>query len=210
MKKTNIVIWGIILISFVIGIYFYQQMPVQIASHWNEKGEVDGYMSKFWGVFLMPIISVIMYLMFLMIPKIDPLKANVEKFRKYFDSFIIILMLFLLYVYILTVFWNLGLRFNMMLFMLPAMSILFYYCGILVERAKRNWFIGIRTPWTLSNDKNWEKTHKLGGKLFKIAAVISLSGIIFPSYAILIFIVAIGLAGLYPMIYSYLEYRKNL
>jgi uncharacterized membrane protein len=210
MRKSNLIILGIILVSFIIGGYFYQQMPAQIASHWNEGGEVNGYMPKFWGVFLMPIISVILFLMFLIIPKIDPLKENLKKFRKYFDGFIIILMLFFLYIYILTIFWNLGSRFNMTLFMLPAMSILFYYCGILIENSKQNWFIGIRTPWTLSSEKIWEKTHKLGGKLFKAAAVISLLGIIIPDYAFLIFIVIISFAGLYPVIYSYLEYKKTL
>jgi len=57
--------------------------------------------------------------------------------------------------------------------MVPALGILFYYCGILIENAKRNWFIGIRTPWTLSNEKVWERTHKIGGKLFKIAGLIA-------------------------------------
>ncbi len=209
MKKSNLIVIGIILLSFVVGVYFYGQMPAQIASHWNERGEVNGYMSKFWGLFLMPIISIGIFLMFLLIPKIDPLKKNIDKFRKYFDGFIILLMLFLFYVYLLTIFWNLGSRFNMTLFMLPALSILFYYCGILIEKSKQNWFIGIRTPWTLNNERNWDKTHKLGGKLFKVAAIISLIGIVFPNYAFLFFIIPICIAGIYPIIYSYIEYKKD-
>ena len=81
MKKSNIIILIIILISFSIGIYFHSKMPAEMASHWNIKGEVDGYISKFWGLFLMPIISIGMFLLFLFIPKIDPLKSNIEKFR---------------------------------------------------------------------------------------------------------------------------------
>ena len=76
MKKIHIVILVIILLSFGIATYFYPQMPDQMASHWNMAGEVDDYMSKRWGLYLMPSITVLMYLMFLVIPKIDPLKKN--------------------------------------------------------------------------------------------------------------------------------------
>jgi len=85
----------LILISFGLGAYFFPQMPDKMASHWNIKGEADGYMSKFWGLFLMPIISLGLFLPFLLISKIDPLKANIEKFREYFDGFIVLIMVFL-------------------------------------------------------------------------------------------------------------------
>ena len=75
----------IILAFFIIAIYLYPQMPDEMASHWNFRGEVDDYLPKFWGLFLMPLIALGLLLLFLLIPKIDPLKANIEKFRKYFD-----------------------------------------------------------------------------------------------------------------------------
>ena len=96
MKRTTVLIIIIIFISFVAGLYLYPQVPDQMPSHWNTQGEVDGYMSKFWGLFLMPIISVAVLTMFLIIPKIDPLKANIQKFRKQFDSFIALSILFFL------------------------------------------------------------------------------------------------------------------
>jgi len=208
MKKSNVAILGIILLSFAIGIYFFPLLPDQLASHWNKKGEVDGYMGKFWGVFLMPIISVVLYLMFLIMPRIDPLKENVQKFRKYFDGFIIGIMLFLLYIYVLTIAWNYGWRFNLVQYMSPALGVLFYLCGVLTKHSKPNWFIGIRTPWTLMNEKVWEKTHHLGGKLFKVAGVISIFGAVFPGYAFWLILIPALIAGIYPVIYSYLEYKK--
>jgi len=184
MRKSSVIILLIILASFIAAIYLYPQMPDEMASHWNFKGEVDDYLPKFWGLFLMPIISLGLFLLFLLIPKIDPLKANIEKFRKYFDGFIVLIIVFLFYIYFLSIAWNLGKRFDMGQMMVPALGILFYYCGILVENAKRNWFIGIRTPWTLSNEKVWERTHKIGGKLFKISGVIAFLGIVLPKYAV--------------------------
>jgi len=208
MKKTTLAIFLIILLSFAVGVYFYRQMPDKMVSHWNARGEADGHMPKFWGLFLMPIISVVMALLFFTFPKIDPLKENVKKFRKYFDAFILLILLFLFYLYLLTIFWNRGMRFNFIFALVPSFAILFYYLGVLVEHAERNWFIGIRTPWTLSNDEVWQKTHKIGGKLFKVAGIIALLGIIFPNYAFFFVIFPVIVVSIYTAIYSYFEYRK--
>ena len=185
-------------------------MPEKIASHWNVQGQVDGYMSKFWGLFLMPLISAGLFLLFIAIPKIDPLKTNIEKFRKYYDGFITLVIIFLFYLYLLTIFWNMGIRFDIIQLLAPAFGILFYYCGILTENAKRNWFIGIRTPWTLSNDAVWDKTHKIGGKLFKISGIVVLFGIFFRNYALFFILVPVILVAIYTIIYSYVEYQKEL
>ena len=209
-KKINIILVSLVLFSFGIGIYFYPQMPEKMASHWNFKGEVDGCLSKFWGLFLMPIILIGVVLLYLIVPKLDPLKENIEKFRKYFDGFIVLLLLFLFYLYVLTIFWNLGLKFDIGQAIIPALAILFYYCGILLEKAKRNWFIGIRTPWTLSNDMVWEKTHKIGGKLFKIAGIVAILGIFFQKYILFFIFVPIILVVVYTTIYSYTEYQKEI
>jgi len=209
MKKTNIAALVIIIVSFVIGIYLYSQMPERMASHWNSAGNVDGYMSKFWGVFLMPIISVGMLLLFLVIPKIDPLKKNIKKFVKYYDWFILLMIAFFFYIYMLTIYWNLGNVFDMGRMIIPAIGILFIYIGVLVENAKRNWFIGIRTPWTLSSDKVWKKTHKIGGKLFKIAGVIALFGIVIPEYSMWLVLIPALFVAIFTLVYSYVLYQKE-
>jgi len=208
MRRSEITIIGIILLSFIVAIYFYPQMPEKMASHWNSEGQVNGYMSKFWGLFLMPLISVGLLLLFMIIPKIDPLRSNIQQFRKYFDGFIILVMAFLFYIYLLTIFWNLGYRFRIIVLLSPAFAVLFYYSGILIENARRNWFIGIRTPWTLSSEKVWDKTHKIGGKLFKIAGIIALAAIFFQSYAIFFIVFPIFIIAIYTVVYSYFEYQK--
>jgi uncharacterized membrane protein len=209
MRKANLAILGIILVSFAIGIYLYPQMPDPMPSHWNAAGEADGYMPKFWGLFLMPLISLALFGLFLLIPRIDPMKANIQKFRKYFDRFIALIMGFFLYIYLLTILWAFGFTFNFIYAMVPAFSALFYYAGVLTENAKQNWFIGIRTPWTLSSEKVWDKTHRLGGKLFKVAALIGLVGLLFPDYAIWFVIIPIILVAAYTIVYSYVEFQKE-
>lgn len=208
MKKSIIAVFAIILLSFIIAIYLYPQMPDKMASHWNAQGQVDGYMPKFWGLFLMPFLSIALFLLFILIPKIDPLKQNIQKFRKYYDWFVVLFMAFLFYLYLLTVFWNLNFKFSMIQMLAPAFGILFYYIGVLTENAKRNWFIGIRTPWTLSNNIVWAKTHKIGGKLFKITGIVAFFGVFFQRYAFLLVVVPVIIVAVYTIVYSYFEYKK--
>ncbi|MEJ2568691.1 MAG: DUF1648 domain-containing protein, partial [candidate division WOR-3 bacterium] len=88
-KKFNMIILALLFLSFAITLYFYPQIPDKMATHWNAKGEVNGYMQKFWGTFLIPLILTGMVLLFVLIPIIDPLKENIKKFRKYYNWFIV-------------------------------------------------------------------------------------------------------------------------
>jgi len=206
---TYLIIFIIILISFIVGIFLMPHLPDQMASHWNSQGQVDDYMSKRLGVFLMPLVSVALFLLFIIIPKIDPLKKNIEKFRKHFNRFILLIFLYLFYIHTLTILWNLDYRFNMTNMILPAIGLLFLYIGILLKHAKRNWFIGIRTPWTLSDDKVWDKTHQLGSKLYIASGIIAILSIFIQKYAIwLILVPAIGVA-IFLIVYSYIKYNKK-
>jgi uncharacterized membrane protein len=209
-KSIHILILALILASFLLGVYLYPMMPERMASHWDATGSVNGYMPKLLGLFFMPVISTVLFLAFLVIPRIDPLKENIAKFRAYFDLFILLLFGFLFYIYLLTIFWNIGYRFNIIQLMAPAIGLLIFYAGVLTENAKQNWFIGVRTPWTLSSELVWNKTNRLAGKLFKAAGILAMLGAAFPEHAILFILVPVILAGVYPLIYSYQEYRREI
>jgi uncharacterized membrane protein len=209
-KSIRILILCLILASFLLGAYLYPQMPERMASHWDANGSVNGYVPTLWGLFLMPVISIILFLAFLVIPRIDPLKENIAKFRSYFDLFILMLFGFLFYLYLLTILWNLGYKFNIIQLMAPAFGLLIYCAGVLTENAKQNWFIGVRTPWTLSSVRVWNKTNRLAGKLFKAAGVLAMLGAAFPKQAIFFILVPVILAGIYPIVYSYREYQREM
>ncbi|MDM7920485.1 MAG: SdpI family protein [Methanosarcina sp.] len=210
MRKVTAAITGLVLVSFILSIYFYPQVPEQMATHWNSQGEVDGYMSKLWGLFFMPLVITGLVIMFLAIPKIDPRKENIAKFRKYYDGFIVILVLFMVAVHLQTVLWNIGIRINPNAMLPLGIGLLFYYMGILTENAERNWFIGIRTPWTLSSEKVWKRTNRLGGKLFRIAGIAAVFGAFFPEFAIYFILVPVIAVAGFSVIYSYIEYQKEI
>lgn len=197
----------LVVLAFFESMYYYPKFPAQVATHWGSNGEVNGYMGKFWGLFLVPVITLVLYLFFMLLPRLDP-KKNIPQFKKHFDNFILIFVLFMVYIHTLTIYWNLGHVFDMTIAIIPAMALLFFFLGTLLSNAKPNWFIGIRTPWTLSNDVVWEKTHQLGATLYKVAAIVALFGIIWQKYAIFILIIPIIVVSFYLVAYSYFEYKK--
>lgn len=203
---------AIVLIAtfLVVGLTVWNVMPDQMASHWNAADQVDDTMPKFWGVFLMPMIAAGMFVLFLLLPQIDPLKANIAKFREAFNLFILLVLLFFGYVWVLSLIWNLGYTgFKMSSAMLPAMGLLFMYVGYMMRKAKRNFFIGIRTPWTLSSDTVWDKTHRLGSILFVISGALALIGPLFGTNAIWFVMVPLLGSAMFLVVYSYVEYQRE-
>ena len=136
MRKTIFTVIGLIFLSLILSTYFYSHMPEQMATHWNSQGEVNGYMSKLYGLFLMPLIVTCIAVMFLIIPQIDPLKENIKKFSNYYDRFIIILILFLLVVQVHLLLWNVGIQIKSNVLFPIGFGLLFYYGGILIEMQK--------------------------------------------------------------------------
>lgn len=209
MKKAYIAAALLAIVSAGIALYIYPSMPERYAMHWNVKGEADGYSEKTLGLFMFPVMITVMMLVYMLLPRIDPLRKNIEAFRRYYDSAILFVIAFMFYIQSLTVLWNSGNNFNMSLAIIPGFAMFFYYIGSMLKHSKRNWFLGIRTPWTLSSDRVWEKTHELGSKLFKAAAVISLLGIFLRDYSFLFMTVPVIAFSVYLAVYSYIEYKKD-
>ncbi len=123
--------------------------------------------------------------------------------------FLIVFLLFMSAINLQTLLWNLGTKISPLIFFPVGFAFLAYSIGIMVEHAQQNFFIGIRTPWTLASESVWDKTHRIAGKFYKIAAVLSLIGEFFQKYAILFVIVPIIAASIYVMIFSYFEFKKE-
>ena len=210
-RTTTIVVLLLLIVATAAGLLLWNRLPDQMASHWDINDRVNGYMPKVWGVFLMPLISLGMFALFLAVPAIDPLKANIAKFRETFNLFIVLIVTFMLYIYGLTLAWSLGYtNFKMSTSMLPAMGLLFIFLGFMLRKAKRNFFIGIRTPWTLSSDTVWDKTHQLGAILFMASGVLAFLGGIFGGMTAfwLLFVPLIG-STVFLLIYSYVLYQRE-
>lgn len=209
MKLIRLAIIAGLILTCLITIAVYPTLPDRVVSHWNAAGQADGYMSKFWGLGLIPIIMTACVALFAVIPRIDPLKKNYEKFRNYYDGFILLFVFFLLAIQVQIILWSSGSHISPNLTLPLLTGILFIYLGFLIEHAEQNWFVGIRTPWTLSSKTVWKKTHELGGKLFKIAGIISFAGVLFQNLAIWFVLVPVLAVALYTIVYSYVEFQKE-
>lgn len=207
-KRIMAAVWILVLLAFLISAFAYPRVPERVASHWNARGEVNDTMGRFWGVFFLPLMLAGLVLLLMFVPSIDPLKANIAQFRRYYDLFILVFALFMLLIHLQVILWNLGIKISPNLVLPIGIGLLFFYLGTMMRQVKRNFFIGIRTPWTLSSDVVWEKTHQLGGRLFQAAGVIALVGAFLPSYAWLFILAPALLVSLVATAYSYVLYRK--
>ena len=209
-KLTTTLSIIIILVAVIAGMLVYNQMPDQMASHWGPDDQVNDYMGKFWGVFMTPLLAFGMLVLFLIVPRLDPLKENIAEFRNVFNLFILMIMLFFVYIWALTIFWNLGFTsFKMSVAILPAMGLLFFFIGYMLRKAKRNWFIGIRTPWTLSSDTVWDEIHRLGAILFMASGVLAMLGGFFGEYAVWFILIPTLGTSIFLIVYSYILYQRE-
>ena len=199
-----------LIITFILTIAIYPAAPDRVVSHWNAAGQADGYMSKLWGLFLIPLIMTGLVALLAILPRIDPHKMNYEKFRDYYEGFILLFVLFLLAIQVQIILWSTGYQISPNLTFPLLIGMLLIYIGFLLGHAEQNWFVGIRTPWTLSSKTVWKKTHELGGKLFKIAGVISCAGIVAGAYALWFILVPVLAVTVYTVVYSYIEFQKEV
>ena len=208
MKKIIVVCLGFIALMFVMSIYAYPNLPETIASHWNVHGQADGYMPKVWGIFLLPLVSIGLLGLLIGLPRIDPLRANLIAFQGYYYGFIVLMMGFFTYLQGIILIWNLGIVFPFTQLIVLPIAVLFVYIGVLLKHTKQNWFAGIRTPWTLSNEHVWARTNRLGSQLFILAGIICGISILVPDMAIYFILGSVLPASIFPIIYSYMIYRK--
>lgn len=198
----------LVLSTIVLAYYFYQILPDQIITHWNAQGVADDWGSKTTHVILIPAITIGMYLLFKLLPKIDPKKLNYSQFSTAYKGLQVLLIAFFTGMFIITSLVNLSYNIPIGTVVSAIIGVLFIIIGIFMPKFKPNWFVGIKTPWTLSSEIVWKKTHKFGGYTFALAGVLFLLITFLPDY---LYPYMFGLAILLALsstIYSYFVYRN--
>ena len=208
--KKELPLIGIVLLPFLYLAYVWNQLPAQVPLHYNIKGEVDRYGDKSELILIPIMTSLLIYVIFSVVPYIDPKKQIQKLGKKYhtlkrvITTFMSILALFIIYNAKNQSFANPN-------YILMLCGILFIIFGNYFKTLKTNYFIGIRTPWTLENENIWKETHKLGGKIWFIGGfIIILSSLTYNEQTnFIIFMITIAIMVLVPVIYSYLLFRKQ-
>ena len=195
----------LILVSLLVAFIVLPYLPEEIPVHWDIHGNPNRYAPRAFALFFLPGLSLFLFLFLWWLPDIDPLKRNINEFRQYYEWFILSFVIFLLFVYALTLMEAFG--FSVIKLIIVAIAFLLFGVAVLISHSKRSWFIGIRTPWTMSSDRVWEKTNSLGSRLFKVMAVAFLIAFFLPAIVFLILLIFIVAVSVFLVFYSYWLFR---
>ena len=208
--KTEAIPIILIVISFFLSIYFYLNFPDQIATHWDFEGKVNGYSHKFLGSFLFPLLITFMYAIFVVLPFCDPKKENYKKFEKKYHQFKTVFTGMLFFLFIIMGLFNLGYPISVGKIVPMTVGILILFIGNSMKSLKRNWFFGIRTPWTMSSDVVWDRTHRFGGYLFILFGLVLFAVPFLGSFpGFITFTLGILVTVFGTILYSYIVYKKT-
>ena len=213
--KKNVGIFLIVFLGFLPGIFFWSELPSLVPIHWGLSGDINGTTARLQAVILVPLINAALFCFLLFLPKMDPKRENYAKFKTTYELFRWIIHLFLTLLQVFVI-WNAVLIFrgdhplNVATFLPPFIGLLFVILGNYTTRVRPNYFVGIRTPWTLADEHVWEQTNRFGGKVFVIVGIIGILSLLFPAAIRFYFFVIPLLIGIVAIVvYSYVVFRNK-
>ena len=200
----------LVVAAVAVSIFYYSKLPDQMATHWDASGQPNGYSNRFLGAWLLPLIMAVVWLILRAIPHIDPRRANYEKFSGMYDALVILILGFLLVMHVVVLMAATGAPIKMERVAMPVVGVFIAIMGLLIPKAHPNWFVGIRTPWTLTSDLSWERTHRIGGPLFVVLGLLMVATtFIMPEVAIWVLVVAAVGIVLFLFAYSYQVWKED-
>lgn len=205
--KKEWLILAILLAPVLYLLSVWNQLPESLPVRWNVSGEASGYGPPY----LLPLINMGLYLLLIIIPKIDPRKENYSLFTSTFYKLRLIIVLFISTISSLTITKGLGFHFNLVWLVLVVTILLLTTIGNYMTTLRPNWFVGIRLPWTLESDRVWRKTHFLGGKLWFWFGIALLCASFFLPIALMtkLMLGSVLIMVIVPIAYSYFLYHQE-
>jgi uncharacterized membrane protein len=190
----------------------YPAIPDRMPTHWNAVGDVDGYMRKpiaVLSVIALPLGGYATHVIFKLLPRISPAGFEMDRFKDVTDIITLALTLMLAGVAAVVLLSASGSNVSVITVITLLVGGLFIIVGNYLGKVRRNFFIGIRTPWTLASDEVWARTHRVGGWLFVMAGVVIMSSAgSHPTLLPIVLLVPICSAAVLSVAYSYFVYRK--
>jgi len=185
--------------------------PQRVPIHWDISGRPDEYASKLPGLFLLPAVALGIYLLMVLLPNIDPGRANYRQFTTPYYIIRLVILLMMGVVHAIVLLWALGLEVNMVRVLAIALGLAMALLGNLMGKIRPNWFVGVRTPWTLASKRSWVRTHRMAGlTMTPLGLLIALAGVIAPyGWLVLGAILLLVADVIWLTLYSYLVWRSD-
>jgi uncharacterized membrane protein len=190
--------------------YVFNDLPDQIPTHFNIEGEPDDWTSRAFAAFMMPVFAALMTLLFHLFPRISPRRQNLDRFNETYWLIANVVVFFMCALHVLVLGRALGWPVDITSATLLGVGIMFMILGNVLPRTRSNWWMGIRTPWTMESESVWRATHRLAGRTFMIGGAITVVASLLPVHLRpWVAMGALGIAGFIPVIYSYLYWRRE-
>ena len=184
-------------------------LPERIPTHWNARGEVDGYSDRLFGAFLVPAVAFAVWALLPLLRKLDPRRENYERFDETFMVIVNSIVLFMGAMHAIILSAALGWRVDMTRVMLPLIGLLFVVLGNFMPRLRSNWWMGVRTPWTLESERVWRETHRLAGWTFVAGGLVGAMSALLPEpLRFPVGFAGLVLGGICPVLWSYVLWRR--
>jgi uncharacterized membrane protein len=200
----------LIVAAVTISIVAYPRMPDRVPIHWTWRGEIDAYGPKLTNTILLPAALLTLWALLRFLPRIDPLRENYAKFQETYDLVVNCALTVIALVHVAVVAATLGWPVSVTRLLTAGLGLTLVVIGNVLPRARRNWWFGIRTPWTLSNERVWERTQRVAGYLLFGVGVVGMVVAFIPVSGAeqTIPILAVG-AGVVSVVYSYYAWRQE-
>lgn len=209
MKTRTMLLCGVLLVAAMLAysLWLYPSLPERIPTHWNWKGEVDGWSGRSFGSFFLPGMSAGLLLLLLALPWLSPKGFQVEPFRSTYNLIVVLILALMAYIHVVALQAALHPRMDVSRALIGGIFLLFGGIGLLLNRVKRNFWVGVRTPWTLANETVWDKTHRLSARLYFATGMLGAVAIwvgMSPAVCFVLFMVIV----LVPVVYSLVLYKR--
>lgn len=196
--------------AWLFSIAVFSRLPERMAVHWNIAGEPNRYGSRIEGAFLLPVLMLALYVIMQWYPSRDPRAANITKFRGAYDTAVAVMIAFFCGVHVLVLGQALGWRVDITTVALVGIGTMLVIVGNLLPLVRSNFIFGIRTPWTLSSDQVWTRSHRVGGYAVVAAGLIVIaSAFLARPTGIVIALTSALVAGMIPVVYSYVLWSRE-
>lgn len=202
-------LWVLMAGLFVAAILVYPHLPDQVPRHWNIYGQVNGYYPRIYGAFFPPSLIIVLYLLLLFVPVFDPKRENYPRFSGAYTFLRWTLVLFMSMMWVATILFALHYEIDVSLWVKAGVAILFTIIGNFMSQFRHNYFVGIRTPWTLASEEVWQRTHRLGSRIWVAGGLICLAMSPFQGvWSAYVYFAVIACMALIPIVYSYLIFAR--
>jgi uncharacterized membrane protein len=203
---------GLVVATFAASALLYPNLPEKIPTHWNIRGQVDAYGAKTWAVFLMPAVMVGMLGLFRLLPWLSPRNFEIEPFKATYDYIVVTVIGLFAYIHAVTLYagWSdmhgvKGIDVGRLL--VGGIFLFLGLMGNVMGKVRRNFYVGIKVPWTLASDRVWNDTHRLAAWTLVSGSLVGFV-IVVSGLSMIAAFVVLMVSALIPVVYSFVHYKQ--